>query len=126
MYWLIGSQKFNMMKDVSESLAGRAAILDMSSFSAAEIEERPAQLFKPDINLLKGRFKTAKPKNIHEVYEMIFCGGMPKLVATDIDRDRAYADYISTYLERDIRQLSQVEKLNEFYDFLVFIAARTA
>lgn len=126
MYWLTGSQKFNMMKDVSESLAGRVAVLDMSSFSAAEIEERAVPLFKPDINSLRERFKTAKPKNIHEMYGMIFRGGMPKLVTTDIDRDRFYADYINTYLERDIRQLSQIEKLNEFYDFLVFIAARTA
>ena len=126
MYWLTGSQKFNMMKDVSESLAGRVAVLDMSSFSTAEIEERAVPLFKPDINSLRERFKTAKPKNIHEMYGMIFRGGMPKLVTTDIDRDRFYADYINTYLERDIRQLSQVEKLDEFYDFLVFIAARTA
>lgn len=125
MYWLTGSQKFNMMKDVSESLAGRAAVLDMSSFSAAEIENRAVPLFKPDINSMRERLKTAKQKNIHEMYEMIFRGGMPGLVTTDIDRDRFYADYINTYLERDIRQLSQVEKLNEFYDFLVFIAART-
>lgn len=126
MYWLTGSQKFNMMKDVSESLAGRVAVLDMSSFSAAEIEERAVPLFKPDINSLRERFKTANPKNIHEMYGMIFRGGMPKLSTTDIDRDRFYADYINTYLERDIRQFSQVEKLDEFYDFLVFIAARTA
>ena len=125
MYWLTGSQKFNMMKDVSESLAGRVAVLDMASFSATEIEGRAASLFKPDINSMRARFKTAKQKNIHEMYEMIFRGGMPGLVTTDIDRDRFYADYINTYLDRDIRQLSQVEKLNEFYDFLVFIAART-
>ena len=56
---------------------------------------------------------------------MIFKGGMPKVIATNIDREKYYSDYINTYLERDIKDLSQVGKLNEFYDFLVYIAART-
>ena len=51
---------------------------------------------------------------------------MPKLHTTALDRDRFYADYVNTYLERDIKDLAQVGKLNEFYDFLVFMAARTA
>lgn len=51
---------------------------------------------------------------------------MPKLVTSEIDRDRFYADYVNTYLERDIKDLSQVGKLSEFYDFLVLLAARTA
>lgn len=51
---------------------------------------------------------------------------MPKLFTTDINRDRFYMDYVNTYLERDVKDLSQVGKLNEFYDFLVFMAARTA
>ena len=51
---------------------------------------------------------------------------MPKLLTSDISRDRYYADYINTYLERDVKDLSQVGKVNEFYDFLVYAAARTA
>ena len=50
---------------------------------------------------------------------------MPKLRSTDMDRDRFYMDYINTYIERDIKDLAQVGKLGEFYDFLVFMAART-
>lgn len=69
--------------------------------------------------------KYSRSKNVHEVYEDIFRGGMPKLCATDLDRDRFYMDYINTYIERDIKDLAQVGKLNEFYDFLVFMAART-
>ena len=125
MYWLTGSQKFRMMQDVSESLAGRAAIFDMASLSAAEIEERPVSLFHPDLASIRERLKYSKPKNIHQVYEDIFRGGMPKLRATDLDRDRFYMDYINTYIERDIQDLAQVGKLNAFYDFLVFMAART-
>ena len=125
MFWLTGSQKFRMMQDVSESLAGRIAIFDMASLSTAEIEERPAALFHPDLASIRERLKYSKCKNIHQVYEDIFRGGMPKLRATDLDRDRFYMDYINTYIERDIKDLAQVGKLNEFYDFLVYMAART-
>ncbi len=125
MFWLIGSQKFRMMNDVSESLAGRVAIFDMSTLSAAEWERRPAGAFDPDLNAIRERLKTINQKNIHQVYEDIFRGGMPKLCTTDLDRDRFYMDYVNTYMERDINALAQVGKLNEFYDFLVFMAART-
>lgn len=126
MFWITGSQKFKMMKGVSESLAGRIAIFDMSSLSAAEIEKRPSELFKPDIDLIRDRMTYAKKKNIHKIYEDIFRGGMPKLRSTEVDRDRYYMDYVNTYIERDIKDLAQVGKLNEFYDFLVYMAARTS
>lgn len=63
---------------------------------------------------------------IHEVYRRIFKGGMPKLYASNIERDRYYMDYVATYLERDIRDLAQIGKISEFHDFLVFMAARTS
>ena len=125
MFWLTGSQKFKMMQDVSESLAGRVAVFDMASLSAAEIEGRPAQQFHPDLQSIRERLTYSKKKSIHDIYEDIFRGGMPKLRATDLDRDRFYMDYINTYIERDIKDLAQVGKLNEFYDFLVYMAART-
>lgn len=77
-------------------------------------------------SFLKKFAKNIKKKNIHEIYQDIFRGGMPKLVTSEIDRDRFYAGYVNTYLERDIKDLSQVGKLSEFYDFLVLLAARTA
>ncbi len=51
---------------------------------------------------------------------------MPKIIADHVERDRYYMDYVNTYLERDIRELSLVGKLNQFRDFLVFMAARTS
>ncbi len=126
MYWLTGSQKFKMMRDVSESLAGRVAVFDLSGLSAAELDGRRVQAFYPSIENLRDRARHNCPKNIHEIYERIFRGGMPKLVAEDLDRERFYNDYINTYLERDIKELAQVGKLGEFYDFLVFMAARTS
>mgnify|MGYP000862952478 FL=1 len=94
--------------------------------STAEKEGRQNNVFRPDIESLRTCLTQSKPKNVHEIYELIFRGGMPKLEVTDLDRDRYYMDYVNTYLERDVRELSQVGKLNEFYDFLVFMAARTA
>ncbi|MCD8022878.1 MAG: ATP-binding protein [Lachnospiraceae bacterium] len=126
-YWLTGSQKFQMMKDVSESLAGRTAVFDLSSLSTAEVEGRPEMLFHPDLETLRERMKDDYvPKDIHQIFERIFRGGMPKLIASDMERDRYYMDYVNTYIERDIKDLAQVGKLSAFYDFLVFIAARTA
>lgn len=126
MFWLTGSQKFKMMQNVSESLAGRVAVFDMAGLSSAEIEGREQGVFSPDIEKLKLRSKDMRVKNIHEVFERIFRGSMPKLYTSDIDRDRYYMDYVNTYLERDIKDLAQVGKLNEFYDFLVYMAARTS
>lgn len=126
MFWITSSQKFRMMKDVSESLAGRIAVFELSSLSTAEIEEREPAVFDPDVEALRKQYRDSKPKNIHRIYERIFRGGMPKLITTEIERDRFYMDYVNIYLERDIRDLAQVGKLTQFYDFLVYIAARTA
>lgn len=126
MFWLTGSQKFKMMKDVSESLAGRIAVFDMLGLSAAEIDGQEEEQFDPELEALRARLKNRKNKNIHQIYDRIFQGGMPKLASTEIERDRFYMDYVNTYLERDIKDLAQVGKLTEFYDFLVFMAARTS
>lgn len=126
LFWLTGSQKFKMMQDVSESLAGRVAVFDLAGLSTAEIEEREAKLFKPDLDDIRFRLKASKSKKINDVFRLIFQGSMPKIVTTDIERDRYYSDYVNTYLERDIKELAQVGKLNEFYDFLVYMAARTS
>ncbi|MDY2724194.1 MAG: DUF4143 domain-containing protein, partial [Candidatus Onthovivens sp.] len=124
LFWLTVSQKFKMMKGVSESLAGRVAVFEMSSLSLREIEGKHANLFNPDLEVIKKQ--SFEYKNVNEIYQRIFDGGMPKIIASKINREKYYSDYINTYLERDIKELSAVGKLNEFYDFLVFMAARTA
>jgi len=124
LFWLTGSQKFKMMKNISESLAGRVAVLDMSSLSLSEINKTNNGIFNPNIDELKKRIYIKK--NVKEIYEDIFKGGMPKVITTDIDRDRYYMDYVNTFLERDIKELSQVGKLDEYYQFLVYCAAHTS
>ena len=124
LFWLTGSQKFKMMKNVSESLAGRVAVFELSSLSFNELNNIEGKIFSPEISDLKAK----KPLNlnVHQIYKNIFIGGMPKIHVSKIDRDKYYSDYINTYIERDIRELEHVGKLNEFYEFLVYMAARTA
>ncbi len=124
LFWLTGSQKFKMMKNVSDSLAGRIAIFDMSGLTGAEISGVRYDEFDPDISMLKE--KAYEKPDVHQVFEKIFTGSMPKIITGEAERDRYYMDYVNTYLERDIKELSQVGKLDAFYDFLVCMAARTA
>ena len=125
MYWLIGSQKFLMMKDVADSLAGRITLFDLDGLSAAEIDGQPPRSFSPEIHRLQETVRQRPMKDVHEVFGRIFLGGMPQLVTTGMDRERFFSNYVDTYLERDIRELAQVGKVSQFYDFLVFMAART-
>ena len=124
LFWLTGSQKFKMMKNITESLAGRVAVFELSGFSQAELLGNNYGIFNPDISSLKN--KKTVPLSVHEVYKRIFKGGMPKIITTNIDREIYYSNYINTYLERDIRDLEEVGKINDFYNFLVYMAARTA
>lgn len=125
LFWLTGSQKFLMMKNVSESLAGRTAVFDMSGLATSELEKRNPALFSPVISDLQIRYKVAIKKDVHAIYQRIFNGSMPKVCTSDVDRERYYMDYVNTYLERDVKDLAQVGKIGEFYNFLVFMAART-
>lgn len=77
LFWLTGSQKFKMMKNVSETLAGRVAALDISSLTASELEGRSAGRFSPELSDIKKHLEDVKGKTIHEIFESIFRGGMP-------------------------------------------------
>lgn len=125
LFWLTGSQKFKMMENVSESLAGRVSLYELSSLSFKEIygvdDSGP---FSPNLEVLKA--KKPIPLEVNEVFNNIFKGGMPRIIRNGINREKYYSDYIATYIERDIREMQAIGKLNEFYDFLVFMASRTA
>jgi len=105
-YILTGSQKFSLMKFVSESLAGRIAILECHSLSAREL------------------FNSKKPTN-QKVLKAIFRGGYPEVQAQKLSPERFYADYLATYLERDVRQLVNVKNLSLFNKFLKLLALRS-
>lgn len=118
-FWLTGSQKFSLMNNVSESLAGRVSILEMSSLSYNEKYDIDTEEFDPR------NIKISDTINSNDVFENIFNGGMPEYIADKVDRNQFFEDYIQTYLERDVRQLTQVGDLNRFRKFMVSVAART-
>ena len=124
LYFLSGSQPFSLMKNVSESLAGRVSIIELGGLSLREIQKSPFSLpFLPTIEYVQQRNASAKaPKNI---WEIIHRGGYPELYSGDVDWNAFFASYVKTYLERDVRQLTAVQDLNAFQRFMVAIAART-
>jgi len=127
-FWLTGSRVFRLMEGVQESLAGRLAVLPMSSLSQNEMyrkSECPA--FSPDMSDLVRRQKDTKAVDAQEIFRRIFKGGMPALASGAYsDLNVFYSSYLSTYVERDIRQLSGSIDSLSFMKFITAAAARTA
>ncbi|MBD5511078.1 MAG: ATP-binding protein [Lachnospiraceae bacterium] len=121
-YYLTGSQMFHMMKNVSESLAGRVGILSMYSLSRAEIDGRVSMPFLPD------KIEAVESDDtISDIFEKIYRGGMPRMVTDkELLPEDYFGAYMQTYLERDIRDLIAVKDENKFLKFLSCVAARTS
>lgn len=106
-FLLTGSQVLASMAQVSESLAGRCAVLDLATLSARELVDA-GQLAEDSVELL------------------LFRGGYPELwEKPDLPRDLWYSSYLATYLERDVRNLLNVGSLRDFERFLRALAGRT-
>ena len=126
-FWLTGSQMFRMMKNVTESLAGRAGIVPMLGLSSSEIDGYRRGAFEVDIPALTQRIRDARPLGVTEVFERIFTGSMPRLYELEnINRELYFESYLDTYLSRDIRDLEQVADETSYMNFLKIAAARTA
>jgi len=126
-YWLTGSQAFHMMKNVSESLAGRVGITNLLGLSLSEINRQQSEPFTTSPERLMSRLDKVHRMGINEIYEMIFRGAFPALYGEDApDLSEFYRSYINTYLQRDIRDLSQVADETTFHNFMIIVAARTA
>jgi predicted AAA+ superfamily ATPase len=123
LFWLTGSQQFTLMKDVSESLAGRIAILDLQGFSQSEKQKDDLRSeFVPDIDLI-----TKRPvKTLEETFDIIIKGSYPQLFDGLTDKDLFYSSYIRTYLERDIREIINIKDELTFVKFLKILASRTS
>ncbi len=126
-FWLTGSQVFRLMKNVSESLAGRVGIVNLLGLSDSEIYQMPNEPFTTDTNRLLERLSVAKPRGLNEIYRRIFKGSMPELYANEaMDLETYYRSYVDTYLQRDIRNLAQVADEMQFYNFMTIVAAHTS
>lgn len=126
-FWLTGSQQFAMMKNISDSLAGRVAILDMLGISLAEEEGRTqTPHFLPSLEVLKERQTLAKPISINELYHKIWRGSFPDVVVNDGKAwETFYASYITSYTEKDVRDYLKVDDLIAFRKFMQVAASRT-
>lgn len=125
LFWLTGSQHFSVMKGVDESLAGRIAVLNLYSLSLSEIIGNKSTLFTPKIEVLKEKQKYLSDYS-SKIFEIIFNGGMPSVVTNLTDRNNYFSSYLNTYIERDVRQLLNASKTLDFYNFMQYIAVRTA
>lgn len=126
-FWLTGSQVFRLMDLVQESLAGRAALLHMSSLSQHELygsgENVPFSLSLDELQKRKARGAKA---DLSETYRRIWEGSMPGLRSGKFtDRDVFYSSYVQTYIDRDVSDM--VDNINKlgFYDFIRAAACRT-
>ncbi len=123
--WILsGSQNFSLMKNVSQSLAGRAAILTLLPFSVAErIGNGNGSLLVDKVLSLSSE---SNLKSKFDLNEIILRGNYPEVASnTKVDRQIWDGSYINTYLERDIRNLKQVGDLGQFEIFLRACAIRT-
>lgn len=126
-FWIIGSQAFYLMKNVSESLAGRVGIINLLGLSDAEIYQEPSEPFQTDAGYLMKHLSVKRKRDLNEIYRRIFKGSMPELYADEnVDWETYYRSYVDTYLQRDIRDLTQVADEMQFYNFMTIVAAQTS
>ena len=126
-FWITGSQVFRLMKNVSESLAGRVGILNLLGLSNAEIYGYQSEPFSTEPETLMARIDHVKPVELNELFQRIFRGSMPELhAAPEMDWETYYRSYVDTYLQRDIRDLTQVADEMQFYNFMTVAAAHTS
>lgn len=124
-YWLTGSQSFIMMKNISESLAGRVGIVNMFSLSYNEISNRNEVPFLPIYDRVIAN-KNNNIDTVNQVFERIFRGSMPKLITNPkMSSENYFSSYVQTYIERDIRDIVRITNETKFMRFIVSIAART-
>jgi len=105
LFVLTGSQQFGLLSKITQSLAGRVALVQLLPFSLGELPGGGSRAGKIDPLLIKGFY--------------------PPLYDRDLDPSPWYANYVMTYVERDVRQLVNVRELGAFQRFLRMCAART-
>ena len=125
-FWLTGSQIYKLMRGVQESLAGRVALLNLFSLSQSEVEGRNEPQFTVELSSLTERKPFIHPAAAPETFERIWKGSMPAILSGAVeDRDVFYSAYLSTYIDRDVRELSSAIDSLKFLRFVTAVAART-
>jgi len=130
MFYMTGSQAFQLMKNVSESLAGRVGVLDLYGLSYREIKDiaytKPFFPTTAHIDAVKG---LAPKLDYREIWHIIQKGSFPQIYQKDYNaeqREIFFSRYLRTYIERDVRALTQVADERAFLDFITATASLTA
>ena len=125
MYLMTGSQAFVLMKNVSETLAGRVGILELQGISLRE--QFNIEFNKPFIP--NEEYISEREKNITEytdLWQRIHRGYMPELVFNDKKKwEFFYSSYVQTYIERDVRDLINISDESKFLKFMISLASRS-
>lgn len=125
--WLTGSQQFAMMKNVSESMAGRVAILELRGISLSEEEgQMQTPPFLPTLECLQAREQSAQPISLDQIFHKIWRGSYLDVVtAQGKNWEQFYQSYVTTYVERDVREYLGINNVMVFRKFMQVAAART-
>lgn len=122
MYLLTGSQQFSVMKNLSETLAGRIALMTLLPFSFSEAKEQAFASWEEWFSSLTE--SPVEPAELN-IGERIMTGFYPELISNpQVDRSIWFNSYVQTYLERDLKTLYDIGNLDTFYQFLTLAAAR--
>jgi len=124
-FFMSGSQQFHMMKNVSESLAGRLGLLTLPGLSIREKQGIEfSEAFLPTDDYFTARRKSIKELHYDDVWYNIHRGSMPELYTNkDYDWQMYYGAYVKTYIERDVRDLTQVGDEVKFLQFMMVAAS---
>ena len=128
---LTGSQQFQLMNKVTESLAGRVLIKELFPFSSAEISGIDSGLFRKNwLQLLTKNMFSFKstPVKKNEVFDSLLRGGFPPIqnIQNSEDRRDWFQSYLQTYIQRDIRELGNVSDLGQFHRFISLLSGRSS
>ena len=124
-FWLTGSQVLHLMRGVQESLAGRVAVLSLTSLSQAEIYGKKTEPFTVDMEALAARRDGREEADARSIFDRIYKGSMPTIVnGTNSNSQIFYSSYLTTYIERDVRELSAAIDSLKFLRFITAAAAR--
>lgn len=124
-FWLTGSQRYKVMKNVQETLAGRVGVLTLYGLSQ---REKDGILLEDSLDFslscLQERQRLIQKNDVHTIFEHIWRGGMPQLVHADSEQRQEYFNsYIDTYLMRDITEASGITDYTRFRKLLSACAA---
>ena len=118
LFWLTGSQKIQIMKGVSETLVGRMGVLEMTSLTDREINS--SKFLPLDVNeLIESDYL-----NKNSVVSKMFKGSMPDVIFNNSNVEFFYSSYVNLYIERDIRELKDVQDLETFRAFMSIVASK--